>query len=276
MIKSRHFWIASIMMAIIPLLSMDIVLHYVDWKSEVREELISVVQNLYSFDREQKAIILDKVFERNETLTFLIYIKSFLILVLLSLSFFFFRRYKQQLKPNFFKPFLYTIILIAGFLLIKIFLVNRINSNDKIQILTISPKDSSFQKLYNEHFKGKVVYVDFWGTTCGPCLQEFRDFTKPLKDKYKLNKNLSYLYIAQGSEYVWHKQIKKYDVEGSHLFITLDQYESLFRLTTKDSVVLIPHYLIIDKTGNIVERNAKQPSDRDSLHAQLDKYLMEN
>ena len=33
---------------------------------------------------------------------------------------------------------------------------------------------------------------------------------------------------------------------------------------------------VIDKKGIIVERNAKQPSDRDSLYAQLDKYLTEN
>jgi thiol-disulfide isomerase/thioredoxin len=276
MIKSRNFWIAAIMMAIIPLLSMDIVQHYVDWKSEVREELISVVQNLYSFDREQKAAILDKVFERNETLTFLIYLKSFSILVLLAFSVYFFRRYKRLGRTGFFKPFLYTTAILSGFVLIKIFLFNRVNTNDKIQLLTISPNDSSLQKLYNEHFKGKVVYVDFWGTTCGPCLQEFRDFTKPLKDKYKPRQDLSYLYISQGSEYMWHQQIKKYNVEGNHLFMNLDQYENLFRQTTKDSSVLIPHYLIIDKKGNIVERNAWKPSDRDSLFVQLDKYLMED
>lgn len=276
MIKSRYFWIAAIMMAVIPLLSIDIVQHYLDWQKEVREELITVVQNVYSFDKQQKANILDKVLERNQTLTFLIYIKCFSILVLLAFSFNFFRLYKQRQRPNFLKPFLYTITLISCFILIKIFLVNRVNTNDNIQILTLSPETSSFQTLYNENFKGKVVYVDFWGTTCGPCLQEFRDFTKPLKDKYKLRRDISYLYVAQGNEYLWHEQIKKYNVEGIHLFVNLNQYESLYKQSTNDSIVLMPHYLIIDKKGNIVERNAKQPSDRDSLYAQLDKYLTEN
>ncbi len=276
MIKSRYFWIAAIMVAVIPLLSIDIAQHYLDWQNEVREELITVVQNVYSFDKQQKATILDKVFERNQTLTFLIYIKCFSILVLLALSFFFFRLYKQQQSPNFLTPFLYTVTLISCFILIKIFLVNRVNTNGNIQILTLSPETSSFQTLYNENFKGKVVYVDFWGTTCGPCLQEFRDFTKPLKDKYKLRRDISYLYVAQGNKYLWHKQIKKYKVEGTHVFVNLNQYESLYMQSTNDSIVLMPHYLIIDKKGIIVERNAKQPSDRDSLYAQLDKYLTEN
>lgn len=276
MIKSRYFWIAAIMVAVIPLLSIDIAQHYLDWQNEVREELITVVQNVYSFDKQQKATILDKVFERNQTLTFLIYIKCFSILVLLALSFFFFRLYKQRQSPNFLTPFLYTVTLISCFILIKIFLVNRVNTNGNIQILTLSPETSSFQTLYNENFKGKVVYVDFWGTTCGPCLQEFRDFTKPLKDKYKLRRDISYLYVAQGNKYLWHKQIKKYKVEGTHVFVNLNQYESLYMQSTNDSIVLMPHYLIIDKKGIIVERNAKQPSDRDSLYAQLDKYLTEN
>lgn len=276
MIKSRYFWIASIMVAVIPLFSIDIAQHHLDWQKEVREELITVVQNVYSFDTQQKATILDKVFERNQTLTFLIYIKCFSILVMLALCFYFFRIYKLQQRPNFLKPFLYNITLISCFILIKIFLVNRVNTNGNIQILTLSPETSSFQTLYNENFKGKVVYVDFWGTTCGPCLQEFRDFTKPLKDKYKLRRDISYLYVAQGNEYLWHEQIKKYNVEGTHLFVNQNQYESLYKQSTNDSIVLMPHYLIIDKKGNIVERNAKQPSDRDSLYAQLDKYLTEN
>lgn len=37
----------------------------------------------------------------------------------------------------------------------------------------------------------------------------------------------------------------------------------------------MPHYLIIDKKGNIVESNAKRPSDSHSLFLQLDKYLAE-
>lgn len=273
MIKSRHFWIAAIMVAVVPLLSMDIIQHYLDWQSEVREELITVVQNLYSLDKQEKANILDKVFERNQKLTFLIYIKCFVIVILLPSSFYLFRIYNRKQRPTLFKPLLSSIVLIFCFGLIKVFLINRINSNDDIRILTLSSDASSLQKLYSENFKGKVVYVDFWGTTCGPCLQEFRDFTKPLKDKYKNRNDISYLYIAQGNEYMWHEQIKKYNVLGAHLFVILNQYEKLYRQSTQDSIVIMPHYLIIDKKGNIVVRNAKRPSDRDSLYAQLDKYL---
>jgi thiol-disulfide isomerase/thioredoxin len=127
-----------------------------------------------------------------------------------------------------------------------------------------------------KNFKGQVVYVDFWGTTCGPCVMEFRDFTKPLKDKYKQRHDISYLYIAQGNKYFWNEQIKKYNVEGTHLFVSPRQYESLYKQSTNENIILMPRYLILNKKGNIVERNAKQPSNKDSLFTQLDKYLTKN
>jgi hypothetical protein len=44
----------------------------------------------------------------------------------------------------------------------------------------------------------------------------------------------------------------------------------------KHRLVLMPRYLIIDKKGGIVETNASLPSSRNSLYAQLDKYLSQN
>jgi len=41
-------------------------------------------------------------------------------------------------------------------------------------------------------------------------------------------------------------------------------------------MVLMPHYLIINKNGTIAEPNAKQPSNEDSLYVQLDKYLTQH
>lgn len=274
MIKSKHFWIAAIIIALIPLLVIDIAQHYVDWQKEVREELINVVQT-YSLDRAEKADLLDRVFSRNETLTFLFYTKCFSILVLLLLSFHFFRSYYRNQKPNLFKSFFFTITLIVCFISVKLFLFNKVIINEKIKFLTFSDEDSTFNTLYNENFKGKVVYVDFWGTTCGPCLDEFRNFTKPLKDKYKNRNDINYLYVGQGNRYLWREQIKKYKIEGHHIFLNSSQYNKLYIQSAKDSLVLMPRYLIIDKKGNITETNAKRPSNKDSLHSQIDKYLIE-
>jgi len=278
MIKVKSFWAAAICLAIIPLLIVDIAQHYLDWKTEVREELITVVQNIYSFDRQQKADILDKVFERNTTLTFLMYSKGFLSLILAGCSFYFFGIYRRQQNTGFLKPFFSAIALLLCFMLVKIYAHNQSATNRNIQFLKVDPNDLTFERICSQNFKGKVVYIDFWGTTCGPCLQEFRDFTQPLKDRYRYRHDIAYLYVAQGNQYLWKAQIEKYKVEGFHVFVSENQYEKLYRHATNDSAgsIFMPRYLIIGKTGNILETNAAQPDTRSVLYNQLDKYLAGN
>lgn len=275
MIKSKYFWVAAILLAIVPLLLIDITEHYLSFKKEVREELIMVAQDVYNFDKEHKAQILDRAFERNQVLNFLIYTKSFLCLISLALCFYFFRAYRTKKKSGILKPTLFSVIVICLFVSAKFLSVSLVNNNDKIKFFSLPNNAITLDQLIHEHFNNKVVYVDFWGTTCGPCLMEFRNFTKPLKDKYRSNEELNYLYISQGDEYLWKRQIEKYEVEGFHVFLNDDQYNRVFRNSIQNdtATIVMPRYLIVDKKGEVVVTDAKRPSDKDSLFAQLDKYL---
>lgn len=266
---------AAICLAVIPLLAIDIVQHSIDWKKEVREELITVVQDVYAFNRQEKAAILDKVFERNQTLGFLIYGKSISAIILLGLGLYFIRLYRGQWRPGSWRPALSIVTLMIMFVLVKVYVINPLQTNRHIRFVSLSPGEISFDSLYQQRFKGKVLYIDFWGTTCGPCLQQFRNFNKFLKARYKSRNDISYLYVAQGNKYLWRQQVQKYEVEGTHVFTDAKQYEQLYRHASMDStgVITMPRYIIIDKNGHIAETNARQPADRDSLYTQLDKYL---
>ena len=103
-------------------------------------------------------------------------------------------------------------------------------------------------------------------------------FYTAAKDRYRYRHDIAYLYVAQGNRYLWKAQIERYKVEGFHVFVNENQYEKLYRHATSDSTgsILMPRYLIIGKTGNIVETNAAQPDTRSVLYNQLDKYLAEN
>jgi len=273
MIKSKYLWIAIVLVGIVPMLFLDILQHSFDWQKEVRSEIISVAYE--NFSNSQKKEILDRLFERNYTLTTLIIIKGIGGAIALIAAFYCFRLFKRRSKLPVNKAIIFmSLSSIVLFLLIKIFVINEIIRNDKVRFLSFSPGGDSFKNFYKKNFEGKIVYVDFWGTTCGPCLQEFRDFTVSLKNKYKSRKDLAYFYISEGNRYLWKGQIRKYNVEGDHIFLGFDDYEMLFRQLTLDtSQIFIPRYVVIDKRGEVVVTNAKQPHDGQALFDQLDLYL---
>lgn len=209
----------------------------------------------------------------------MMYIKSFTGVILLCLSVYCFRFYIRRQKPSKWKAVFTCVILIVCSVALKLYLWTAFTGDDKIKLLTRSPADTTLTSIYNNHFKGKVVYVDFWGTTCGSCLEEFTNFTKPLKQKYHTSKDIAYLYICCGRQLVWKQQLKKFDVEGTHLFLNIDDYDRLFRRSikgNKNTIVAMPRYLIMDKHGSIVENDAPPPSEPDSAYAKLDKYLANN
>lgn len=274
MIKSRLFWVAAIMLAVIPWLGIDIAEHRLAWEKDVREEMINVVQNVYDLSREQKAHILDNILERNSTLNMLIYLKSFLVLALLIWGVWLLIKYKQA-SGKIAKPLALTFVLMVLFTGAKfVWALTLDPQNKKIKFVDVGD-ETDLNKIITDNFKGKVVYVDFWGTTCGPCLAEFRDFTKPLKDKYRQSGKVGYLYISQGNKYLWKKQVEKYDVEGTHVFVSDEKYARLFQDAVHDTSrrILMPTYVIVNAAGKIVDTDAKRPSDSKALFAQLDRHL---
>ncbi|MCU0358541.1 MAG: TlpA family protein disulfide reductase [Cyclobacteriaceae bacterium] len=54
--------------------------------------------------------------------------------------------------------------------------------------------DSSGNPVKLSDFRGKIVYVDVWGTWCGPCLQQIPEALK-LQESYK-DKPVVFLYVA--------------------------------------------------------------------------------
>lgn len=123
---------------------------------------------------------------------------------------------------------------------------NKIQSDFRINMVTKTEGDELFDSMISK-FKGKVIYVDFWATWCGPCMSGIKQIA-PLKEEMK-NENVVFLYITNPTspEKSWNNNIPS--INGEHYRVTQDEWNYL---TQKFNISGIPHYVLVNKKGEVV------------------------
>lgn len=104
-------------------------------------------------------------------------------------------------------------------------------------------------------FEGKYVYIDIWATWCGPCKRE-APFLKELEEVYK-DEDIYIISLSCDSDReAWEKHLVQEEKEGIQIILEpnstfLDDY----------MVVGIPHFLLLDKEGKIMNPKMSRPSN---------------
>jgi len=108
------------------------------------------------------------------------------------------------------------------------------------------------------NFKGKLVYIDFWGIGCGACIRDIQNYVPFLHKKYK-DKNVVFVNICVDSnEDDWKKGLLKYKLDGINL---IAEGWAKNPVCKAYNVNALPHYILIDKKGNIADNNAPFASE---------------
>lgn len=120
-------------------------------------------------------------------------------------------------------------------------------------------------------FKGRDLFVDFWFSTCGACIEEFAH-ASALNDFLKAN-DVQMLYISIDRDKMdenWKNLIKVHDLKGSHIRVN---HATHVDMDENYGIIYYPRYMIVDKNGVIVEKSAKTPSSGAQLFDQIKQSL---
>jgi len=131
--------------------------------------------------------------------------------------------------------------------------------------------DSLFAELIKP-YRGKVIYVDFWGTWCGPCKGEM-PYVQSVKDALK-GKDVVFMYFAnQSPEESWKNIINEYHLTGENaVHYRLPELQQNM-IERRFSINSFPTYILIDKEGNVNTMKAPRPSDKDQLVVAVNNLL---
>lgn len=129
--------------------------------------------------------------------------------------------------------------------------LRKIEENKKKSGYTVNevpqvPNEELFEAIVSK-YKGKVIFIDFWATWCGPCRSAMKE-AEPVK-KALAGKDIVYLYLTGPSSPLetWNNMIP--DIHGEHYRLAEEQWN---HLCYKFGVNGVPSYLLVGRDGKPV------------------------
>lgn len=134
---------------------------------------------------------------------------------------------------------------------------------------------------YFHQLKGQWLLLDYWSTSCKPCIKEM-PYLREMQKQYQ-DKGLRVVMInLDKKEKKWKRGIVLFDPPGpnystdcsiKNAFFALNLVEQTTPEGEQKIVTLMPQYVLISPEGKIVDKKMPKPSES-SFHEKLDQYMM--
>lgn len=172
----------------------------------------------------------------------------------------------QTIQQQFTTPFIAEYIAVCNNNSIAKLEANKKKTGYTINETPKTEADKIFDAIMLK-YRGKVVYVDFWATWCGPCRSGMAQI-KPLKEEMDSTK-VAFVYITNPSSPLntWNNMIP--DIKGEHYRVSQDEWNYL---SSKFNITGIPHYVLVGKDGAVINPQLGH-MDNNGIKTLLEKHI---
>ena len=143
------------------------------------------------------------------------------------------------------------------------------SKSDKLILTTIKNDTITFSDIINNN-KGKWLYIDFWASWCKPCRETMPKSVILKKELEKENIEFIYLSLNDKKEN-WKLALESDGISKSQNYFI--ENGNVSKVIENLGIKTIPHYLIYNPNGELVNGFASRPDE--SAKEQLQKLLAE-
>lgn len=132
--------------------------------------------------------------------------------------------------------------------------------------------------VYNllEKYAGKVIYIDFWGVTCPPCLAEMEPL-KELRKRYSPDEVVMASICGSRNREAYRKVLERFSLEGKNIECIYSEdwasSKDYSRIMNHWNMHSIPQFVLINRDGVIVDYGTALRPSYPETGAKIDALL---
>nr|WP_235998525.1 TlpA disulfide reductase family protein [Hymenobacter sp. BT559] len=148
----------------------------------------------------------------------------------------------------------------------------RFSSGQPAPAFTLT--DNTGKKVSLRDLRGKVVYLDFWASWCGPCLAEI-PASNELRQQFA-GRDVVFVYISIDRQAAaWQQALATYQLASPNSVHLRADQEFASPVAQAYGMQSLPSYWLIGRDGRLIQKDAPHPSTGPRAVAALEAALQQ-